>query len=688
MNSPFLRLSRTLSLQAAASVVFALVALLPILLLLYALSWAGLLRYGAAQLGVFVALVVSVGGFLLFRRLVSQIGRLAETVQATAAGQPVVARDEPDSAVVPKLAEVTEIAKLTAAFRQMVEDLRGATLRLEDLVFKLGTLNETVELAAQVPRLPDLLRLVLQHTMRAVRAARGSIMMLDPERQVLRVVVTHDISDPIAAQVEVTVGEGIAGKVAADGEPLLVEDTATDPRFGPKSAPQYGSGAFICMPIRVAERIIGVINLGKDKESGTQSSAPFGPIDLQFLNALLTYVGYSVENARLLQEAQQSAQRLHGVVQDLKTTQAQLVRSETLRAIGQLASGMAHHLNNLFALLVGRAELAIKAGANADIPRTLDVILRTARDGAEVVRRVQRFGRVDPIAHADAVDLNDLVRDVVELVRPQWQDEAQRRGCPIDVKTEFGRVPLAAGEAGPLREVLMNLLLNAIEALPDGGVITLRTWTAEGRALCAAADTGIGMAEETRRRALEPFFTTKGPRSTGLGLSVAYGTIQRYGGTLEIDSTERQGTTVTISLPPGVEEQPRQARFERTPGTPKMRILVIDDNPEVQATLAEMLAEEGHCVLQAGGGREALDLLTSGQEVDLVLTDLGMPEMRGSDVARLIQERWPGLPVGLVTGWAEEDVTDEERLYARFVVQKPFDRAFLREVLARVGSPS
>src|SRR6266508_2112450 len=335
MTSP-VRLSRTLSLRAAASVVFALVALLPILLLVYFLSWAD------------------------FLRLVSQIARLAETVQASAAGKPVVLRDE-SSAVVPRLAEVTEIGQLTAAFRQMVDDLRGATQRLEDLVFKLGTLNETVELAARVPRMQDLLTLVLQNTMRAVRATRGSIMMLDPERQVLKVVVGQDIPADIVSRVEVKLGEGIAGKVDAEGEPSLVEEIETDPRFGRQSAPQYGSGAFICMPIRVANRIIGVINLAKKKpEAGAASLAPFSPIDLQFLNALLTYVGYSVENARLLQEARQSAQRLHGVVEDLKTTQAQLVRGETLRAIGQLASGMAHHLNNLFAVIVGRAELALR----------------------------------------------------------------------------------------------------------------------------------------------------------------------------------------------------------------------------------------------------------------------------------------------------------------------------------------
>jgi signal transduction histidine kinase/CheY-like chemotaxis protein/HAMP domain-containing protein len=681
------RLSRTLSLQAAAAVVFALVALLPIMLLVFVLSRADLLKYTAAQLGLLLAVAISVFGFVIFRRLVSQIGRLAETVQATAAGQPVAVPSKSGSALVPSLAEVTEISQLTAAFRQMVDDLRAATQRLEDLVFKLGTLNETVELAARVPRMQDLLKLVLQNTMRAVRATRGSIMMLDPERGVLKVIVAHDIPDAIASGIEVRLGEGIAGKVAADGEAILVEDIESDPRFGRRNAPQYGSGAFICMPIRVADRIIGVINLAKKKlEPGTAASlAPFGPIDLQFLNALLTYVGYSVENARLLQEAQHSAQRLQGVVEDLKTTQAQLVRVETLRAIGQLSSGMAHHLNNLFAVLVGRAELALRAEKSPDISRALDIILRTARDGAEVVRRVQRFGRVEPVARAAAVDLNELVREVVELMRPQWQDEAQRRGCPIEIRLELGAVPPAAGEAGPLREMLMNLILNAIEALQHGGVITVSTSAAEGWIRCAVTDNGVGMSEDVRRRALEPFFTTKGPKSTGLGLSVAYGTIQRHGGTLTIDSVEGQGTTVAVSIPPAVENSTTQVGADAEPARSEaLRVLVIDDQPEVRATLAEMLGADGHRVLQAGGGRQALDLLTSGQAVDVVLADLGMPEMRGSDVAREIRARFPLLPVGLVTGWAEEEVTAEERQHSDFVLHKPFDQAKIRQVLSRI----
>jgi CheY-like chemotaxis protein len=192
------------------------------------------------------------------------------------------------------------------------------------------------------------------------------------------------------------------------------------------------------------------------------------------------------------------------------------------------------------------------------------------------------------------------------------------------------------------------------------------------------------MSEDVRRRALEPFFTTKGPRSTGLGLSVAYGTIERHGGTLMIDSAEGRGTTVTISLPAAPAGAEAPAGLAPPPPTAPLRILVIDDEPEVRETLAGLLEAEGHALRQAAGGREGLEALARGERVDVVLTDLGMPEMRGSEVARAVRERWPGLPVGLITGWGEQDLTDEERGRVDFVIAKPYDRGLLREALSRI----
>ena len=667
---------RAMSLREAASVVFALVAILPLLILVYLLSHASLLRQTEAQLGIFLAVTVSILGFLVFRRLVGQITALAQglTMPHPAAARPAL----PSLAPVPGLGQVAEISQVTGAFYQMLEDLRGATQRLEDLVFKLGTLNETVELAARIPRIHDLLGQVLQTTMRAVRATGGSIMILDKERETLRPAVSRGNPDAAVSPGPAKVGEGIAGGVAQLGEPLVVDDMETDPRFRSSEPHTDGGGAFICLPIRAGDRVIGVINMTKRRGTGDARPQPFSAIDLQFLNALMTYIGYAVDNARLLEEAQQSARQLQTVVDDLKTTQEQLVRGETLRAVGQLSSGMTHHLNNLFAVILGRAELLLPGIDNAGARRSLEIIQRAARDGADVARRVQRFSRLHPVSEPVGVDLNELALEVVEILRPRWQDEAR-----LEVSVEAGQISSVMGEPVPLREVLMNLLVNGMEAMPPGGRATIRTWAEGDRIHCAVTDTGIGMTDDVRRRALEPFFTTKGPKSTGLGLSVAYGAVQSYGGALRIDSAPGQGTTVTINLPivaPSADEASPTAPRRAAP----LRILVVDDDAEVRATLTEILEGEGHVVVQAADGEKAVACLRTGESFDVVLTDLEMPGMTGWDVGYTIQQFWPRLPVGLVTGWGERAMTGEERSRVDFVIAKPFDRGQLRETLAAV----
>jgi len=221
----------------------------------------------------------------------------------------------------------------------------------------------------------------------------------------------------------------------------------------------------------------------------------------------------------------------------------------------------------------------------------------------------------------------------------------------------------------------------------QAGRITIKTWAKDDRVYCSVTDTGAGMPEEVRRRALEPFFTTKGPKATGLGLSVAYGTVQRYGGTLTVESTEGQGTTVEVSLPTASAATAISKTTTAAPKAPALplRILVIDDELQVRSTLAEMLEEQGHSVTQAPGGREGLSYLESNPElVDVVISDLGMPDMTGWDVAAAIQERWPGLPVGLITGWGETEITREERSRVNFVITKPFDKAVLRETMSDI----
>jgi CheY-like chemotaxis protein len=371
-------------------------------------------------------------------------------------------------------------------------------------------------------------------------------------------------------------------------------------------------------------------------------------------------------------------------MEDLRTTQTRVVEGETLRAVGQMASGMAHHVNNLLAVISGRVQLLLVRITQPEIRRPLEIVQRATFDAAEVVRRVLGFTAIQPAAAAAPVDLNEVVREVVELARPRWRDEAQMRALTIDVALELGDIPRVAGEASALREVTMNLLFNAIDALQAGGTIRVSTWAADDWVYCAVADNGVGMSEEVRRRAFEPFFTTKGPKGTGLGLSVAHGIVQRHRGELSLRADEGGGTVVTLRLPeaapgaPGVEPRPE-------PAGPHLRLLIIDDETTVREALADTLADEGHAVIQAGSGRDGLARLAEGLAVDAVVTDLGMPDMTGWDVARAVRRQHPGLPVGLVTGWAVAlEMSDEELRGVDFIIAKPYTLEALRAALGQI----
>jgi len=673
--------SKAMSLREAAAVIFVLVAVLPLMLFVAFLSVSDLITKTEAQFAAFMAVIIACLGFVVFRRLVDQIARLAREVNLPIlADEPLPDATQPGR--VPALGQVAEIGQLAGAFHQMLEDLRASTQRLEDLVFKLGTLNEVVELSARIPKIQDLLASVLQSTMRAVRANIGSIMLLNQEELTLRIAASRGLP-------EIRVGEGIAGKVAQVGEPIIVDDIETDPRFAKLNDPRYGTGSFMCMPVRVGDRVIGVLNLAKkEDQSGGSVIRAFTPTDLQFLNALMTYIGYAVDNARLLDEAQDAARKLQSVVDDLKATQAQLVRGETLSAIGKLASGMAHHLNNLFAVILGRLETLLVKVPDQEARRYLEIVQRAAQDGAEVVRRVQRFSRVQPVSRTVPVDLNQLAQEVLELTRPRWHNEALLRQIRVDTALDLGAIRPVAGELAPLREVLMNLLLNGIDAMPGGGRLIFKTWMTGPDVHCSVSDTGAGMSEEVRHRALDPFFTTKGPKSTGLGLSVTYGIVQRHNGKLEIESTPGRGTTVTITLPAMGTTMPAPAASPALATPSQLRVLIVDDEPEVRSALADMLGIAGHTAFQAAGGREALAWLEAGQPVDLVLTDMGMPGMMGSEVARAIRGRWPHLKIGLMTGWDEtEGLVADATSIVDFTLAKPFELKALTRAYVATAAP-
>jgi signal transduction histidine kinase len=373
------------------------------------------------------------------------------------------------------------------------------------------------------------------------------------------------------------------------------------------------------------------------------------------------------ENTRLYKEAQRA-------LSELRAAQDQLIQGATLRALGELASGASHHLNNLLTVVLGRAESLLAKGVPPPMERQLQIIKEASMDAAEVIRRMQHFGRLRGTEHKP-VDLRKEATMVLEMNRPRWQAEPRESGICIEASLDAEPVPLVMGNPAALREVITNLVLNAVDALPKGGHVTIRTFLADGWVHLSVADNGDGMSEEVRRRAPEPFFTTKGPQRTGLGLSVNYGIIKEHGGAMHIESAEGRGTTVTIRLParsPIDSMDGASAAPAAASAIPSLRILVVDDEPKVREVLAEMLTVLGHTVFQAGGGGEAIEIIRSGQAVDLALIDVIMPDMKGWEVARAIKAHSRHTLIALVTGHTEAmHVPPEDRQAIAEMLVKP-----------------
>jgi len=427
----------------------------------------------------------------------------------------------------------------------------------------------------------------------------------------------------------------------------------------PRACRMAPVGTFAGVPLRKEERVLGVLGvIGRPAH-------PFTEADHDLLDSFASQAAIALENARLYDMARRA-------VESFKESQEKVVRLERLRALGEMASGVAHDFNNILAAILGRAQILRPLLKDPLLQRGVEVIERMAWDGARTVRRIQEFARIRRGQAFETVAVNDLVNEVIDATSPRWKDQAEARGIRYEVVRDLGEIPTVPGDPAELREALMNLVLNALDAMPQGGALRVRTASTEGSVTLTLADTGCGMSEEVRQRAFEPFFTTKGAQSTGLGLSVTYGILRRHGGDIGIESQEGQGTTLTIRLPAG-KGVALERKAEAPPVGPKRAaILLIDDEEEVRTILAEILMTQGHSVRMAARGKEALDLFRD-QRYDLVITDLGMPEMSGWQVARAVKELSRKTPVILVTGWGEElnpDAVREGKV--DFILSKPF----------------
>lgn len=370
----------------------------------------------------------------------------------------------------------------------------------------------------------------------------------------------------------------------------------------------------------------------------------------------------------------------------------QLAKADRLKALGQMASGVAHDFNNLLGVILGRAQLLIRmiGAEDAGARRNLEIIERSALDGAETVRRIQEFAKVGDTSAFVPVDLAQIVEDSIAVTKPRWKDQMQRLGINIQTSVKRSSAPRVAGSPSELREVFLNLINNAIDAMPEGGRLAFEIGTERGRAFVLVSDTGQGIPPSIANRVFDPFFTTKSAQNSGLGLSIVYGIIERHGGSIEVQSNPGHGTTFRIEIPAlardsSVSERPAVKQPTVAPSARKARILIIDDEEDIRNLLVDMLHGEGHSVDVASTGQEGIEKCKQ-SSFDFVITDLGMPNMSGWEVSKRIKAIQPDVTLILATGW---DIRfDEEKLETagvERVISKPFQ---IEEVLSCVNVSS
>jgi signal transduction histidine kinase len=405
-------------------------------------------------------------------------------------------------------------------------------------------------------------------------------------------------------------------------------------------------------------------------------------------------VAGSVENLTRRQEAEkdlrETNRELEKALSELKATQQQVIQQERLSAIGQMASGIAHDFNNTLMPILGFSDLLLTNQALLDdreeTMRLLTMLRTSAQDAANVVHRLREFYRpIDTEEEFPIVDLAKIVKQAVALTEPKWRHQAQASGVTVTVSTDFKALPIVAGEESALREILTNLIFNAVDAMPEGGRISLET-SAEGeRAVVKVRDSGTGMTESVRQRCLEPFFSTKGERGTGLGLSMVYGIVERHRGKLEIESTIGQGTTFIIRLPLA-EEMPIAQLVESSDAKSKssLNVLIVDDEARIREVVSTYLRCDGHHVATAANGREALEKFRR-HPFDLVVLDRVMPEMSGEQTARFIKQLNQNIPVIMLTGFgALIEVTGSQPQAVDVVLNKPVTLDNLRRTIDKL----
>jgi len=540
-------------------------------------------------------------------------------------------------------------------------------------VEELSVLHELARaLAGQLDR--EALLETLRTYVPRLLGARQLIVILADEQQGDLEVVLH-VRDGALDERALRYGRsvGLASVVLDTGRPFRTDDHAGEcARRNLELPPIQGLRCWLGAPLMVGQVVLGVLAVSRDDRA-------FSDGDERLVANVADLAALVLRSAGLYEDLT----RAYG---ELGATQDHLVRTEKLRALGEMASGVAHDFNNLLAAILGRAQLVLRKVSDPQLRQWVQVIERSALDGAQTVRRLQDFARVRQDQPLVPVDLNDVVRDALDITQSRWREESLRRGVAIDVQTSLASVPRVIGDPAELREAMTNLILNAVDAMPTGGTLSLATAIGPDGVELTVRDTGVGMPESVRDRIFDPFFTTKGPQGTGLGLSMTYGIVSRHRARIVVESAEGRGSTFRITFPAGpvIVEEPA-APVEVAPEAGTLRCLVVDDEEAVGSVIGDVLEAVGHHAVVVTTGAAAIERFRT-EPFDVVFTDLAMPGVSGWQVVRAVKGIAPAVPVFVVTGFGVELSREERAAHeVEAVYAKPLKIEDIVEAVARVA---
>ncbi len=567
---------------------------------------------------------------------------------------------------------------LAVAFAVAILLMRNVVQRWTDRVFFRERLDfqELLHTAGHALRetldLEELTRTTMDLLDRHLHVTRQALFLLESQRYTCHPRLRRGYPRTQGRTWELGTDSPLVVRIQADLAPLDTTLLDIDPRF--KGLLQEERtllaeiDAAVLIPLVAKGTIVGILALGP-KRSGES----WGVDEMAVLSTLADQLGIAIDHARLYG-------RLQASYQELKSTQDHLVQTERLQAMGQIAAGVAHDFNNLLTALQGRIELALSASADERVTTHLQALRRSAQGGTDTVKRLLAFTRTHADRDYRALEIDELLEGTLAMVEGQRREREEMGGVKIEVVRQLDASCRVLGSPGDLRDVFTNLLLNAIDAMPKGGTLTVASRIEGDSVTITVADTGVGMTEEVRQRVFDPFFTTKGFQGSGLGLSVVYGVVKRHGGDVTVASQPWQGSTFRIQLP-HAEDLPEMPPVMSAPTPPPgAEVLVVEDDPEVGEVIGGLLEGMGLRATVVRDGEAALERCAT-RTFDLLVADLGLPGLSGKVLAREVASRWPGTTVVLVTGWPTEDGDTPEGVVQ--VVQKPIQTEELRAAVGR-----